>query len=136
MKVIEYLNRRTRVTLFLMGLVPMIYIGEVDYIKGPMVALMIFYLIPVCFVAWFVGRWAAFFIAFLSCAIWFAAKYLDPDSIDNHPLLLWNALQLLAAFTFSGVLTAEVAKRKQVEQALRRAGNAGARAHPGIGPGQ
>lgn len=121
MKVVEYLNQRSRVTLFLMGLVPMIYIGEVDYIKGPMVALMIFYLIPICFVAWFVGRWAVFFIAFLSCAIWFAAKYLDPDSIDNHPLLAWNALQLLGAFTLSGVLTSEVAQRKKVEQALRRA---------------
>jgi signal transduction histidine kinase len=119
-KIIEYLNQRSRTTLVLMGLVLVIYIGELDYVTGPMVALMIFYLIPICFVAWFVGRWAGAFIAFVSCAIWFGAKYLDPGSIDNHPLLLWNALQRLGALALSAILTAEVAERKRIELALRQ----------------
>jgi signal transduction histidine kinase len=120
-KIIEYLNHSSRNTLVLLGFVLVICIGELDYVTGPMVALMIFYLIPICFVAWFVGRWASFFIAFVSCAIWFGAKYLEPGSIDNHPLLLWNALQRLGIFALSAVLTAEVAERKRVEQALRQA---------------
>ena len=54
--IVEYLNGRSRTTLVLMGLVLVIYIGELDYVTGPMVALMVFYLIPVCFTAWFAGR--------------------------------------------------------------------------------
>ncbi|MGA2174475.1 MAG: ATP-binding protein [Verrucomicrobiota bacterium] len=121
MKIIEYLNQRSRTTLVLIGLVLVVYIGELDYVSGPMVALMVFYLIPICFVAWFAGRRPGLFIALVAAAIWFGAKYLDPGSIDNHPLLLWNTVQRLGAFALSAVLTTEVAERKRVEQALRRA---------------
>ncbi len=121
MKIMEYLNHRSRTTLVLMGLVLVIYIGELDYSTGPMVALTVFYLIPICFVAWFAGRWPGIFIAMVSAAIWFGAKYMDPGSIDNRLLLLWNTAQRLGLFAILGVLTSEVAERKRVEQALRLA---------------
>ena len=121
MKIIEYLNRRSRATLVLMGLVLVLYIGELDYVTGPMVALMVFYLIPICMVAWFAGRWPGIGIAVVSAAIWFGAKYWEPGSIDNHRLLLWNTAQRLGTYVILAVLTAEVAERKRVEQALRRA---------------
>ncbi|HEY3913517.1 MAG TPA: ATP-binding protein [Verrucomicrobiae bacterium] len=117
--IVEYLNGRSRTTLVLMGLVLVIYIGELDYVTGPMVALMVFYLIPVCFTAWFAGRWPGIFIAVVGSVIWYGAKYLDPGSIDKHLLLLWNTLQRLALYTSLAVLTTEVAERKRVEQALR-----------------
>jgi PAS domain-containing protein len=120
-KIIEYLNRRSRATLVLMGLVLVLYIGELDYVTGPMVALMVFYLIPICMVAWFAGRWPGIGIAVVSAAIWFGAKYWEPGSIDNHRLLLWNTAQRLGTYVILAVLTAEVAERKRVEQALRRA---------------
>ncbi len=121
MKIMEYLNHRSRTTLVLMGLVLVNYIGELDYSTGPMVALTVFYLIPICFVAWFAGRWPGIFIAMVSAAIWFGAKYMDPGSIDNRLLLLWNTAQRLGLFAILGVLTSEVAERKRVEQALRLA---------------
>jgi signal transduction histidine kinase len=117
--IIEYLNGRSRTVLVLMGLVLVIYIGELDYVTGPMVALMVFYLIPVCFVAWFAGRWPGIFMAFVSSSIWYAAKYLDPGSIDKHWLLLWNTLQRFGLFSLLAVLTSEVTERKRIEQALR-----------------
>jgi signal transduction histidine kinase len=102
-----------------MGVVLVIYIGELDYVTGPMVALMIFYLIPVCFVSWFTGRWPGILIALISSVIWYGAKYLDPGSIDRHGLLLWNTVQRFSLFSLLAVLTSEVAERKRVEQALR-----------------
>jgi signal transduction histidine kinase len=119
--IIEYLNGRSRTVLVLMGLVLVIYIGELDYVTGPMVALMVLYLIPVCFLAWFAGRWPGILIALVSSAIWYGAKYLDPGSIDRHGLLLWNTLQRFGLFSLLAVLTSEVAERKRVEQALRAA---------------
>ncbi len=121
MVIIEYLNGKSRATLVLAGLLGAIFIGLLDYVTGPMVALMVFYLIPICFVAWFAGRWSGILVALLSCAIWYAAKYMDPGSIDNRGLLLWNTLQRLGLYASVGMLTTEVAERKRVEQALRRA---------------
>ncbi|HEX3989028.1 MAG TPA: ATP-binding protein, partial [Verrucomicrobiae bacterium] len=117
--IIQYLNGRSRTVLVLMGLVLVIYIGELDYVTGPMVALMVFYLIPVCFVSWFAGRWPGILIAFVSSLIWYAAKYLDPGSIDKHWLLLWNTVQRFSLFSLLAVLTSEVTERKRIEQALR-----------------
>jgi signal transduction histidine kinase len=119
--VIEYLNRKSRATLASLGLLTAIFIGQLDYVTGPMVALMAFYLIPICFVAWFAGRWPGILIAAVSSAIWYWAKYRDPGSIDHHALLLWNTVQRLGLFTILAMLTSEVAERKRVEQALRRA---------------
>jgi signal transduction histidine kinase len=117
----EYLSRKSRTTLTLLGLITVIFIGQLDYVTGPMVTLMGFYLIPICSGAWFAGRWPGIFIAIMSSAIWYAAKYLDPGSIDKHGLLLWNAVQRLGLFTILAMLTSEVAGRRRVEQALRRA---------------
>jgi signal transduction histidine kinase len=119
--IIEYLNGRSRIVLILMGLVLVIYIGELDYVTGPMVALTAVYLIPVCFTAWFAGRWPGVLIALVSSAILYAAKYLEPGWIDRHGLLLWNTLQRFSLFSLLAVLTGEVAERKRVEQALRSA---------------
>jgi len=119
--VIEYLNRKSRATLILIGLLAAVFVGQLDYITGPMVALMAFYLIPIGFVAWFAGRWPGILIAAVSSGIWFAAKYMDPGTIDRPGLLAWNTAQRLGLFVILAVLTSEVAERKRVEQALLRA---------------
>ncbi|MGP8199693.1 MAG: ATP-binding protein [Limisphaerales bacterium] len=121
MKTFEYLNRKSHTTLIVTGLVMVIYIGELDYVTGPMVALMDFYLIPIIFVAWFVGRWAGVFVAMVSVLIWCGAKIIDPGSIVKPWLLVWNTLQRLGLYASVGLLTSEVAERKHVEQALRQA---------------
>jgi len=121
MKIFEYLNRKSHTTLVVLGLIMVIYIGELDYVTGPMVALMVFYLIPIIFVAWFVGRWSGVFIAVVATLIWYGAKMMDPSSILKPWLLVWNTLQRLGLFSSLAVLTSEVAERKRVEQALRQA---------------
>src|SRR3984885_2460382 len=120
-KVLEYLSRKSATTLTLLGLIVAAFIGQFDYVTGPIVALMAFYLIPICGAAWFAGRWPGILIAVVSSAIWFAAKFWDPSSIENHWGLFWNSVQRLGLFPVVAVLTSEVAERKRVEQALRRA---------------
>ena len=120
MKAFEYLNRKSHTTLIVLGLVMTIYIGELDYVTGPMVALMIFYLIPIIFVAWFVGRKSGIFIAVVATLIWYGAKVLDPSTIVKPWLLVWNTLQRLGLFSSLALLTSELAERKRVEQILRQ----------------
>jgi signal transduction histidine kinase len=119
--VIEYLNRKSPTTLTFLGLIVTVFMGQLDYITGPGVALTAFYLIPICGAAWFAGRWPGILIAVVSGAIWFVTKYWEPGFIENHWGLFWNAAQRLGLFAVVAVLTSEVAERKRVEQALRRA---------------
>jgi PAS domain S-box-containing protein len=120
MKIFEYLNRKSHTTLIVLGLIMTIYIGELDYVTGPMVALMIFYLIPIIFVAWFVGRWPGILISLVATLIWYGAKLMDPGSIVKPWLLVWNTLQRLGLFASLALLTSELAERKRVEQILRQ----------------
>jgi signal transduction histidine kinase len=121
MKILEYFSRRSHTTIFVVGLVMMFYIGQLDFVTGPMVALMGFYLIPIVFVAWFIGRWSGVAMAVVATIIWYGAKTLDPGAIVKPWLLVWNAAQRLCLFCSIGVLASEVAERKRVEQALRHA---------------
>jgi len=104
-----------------MGLMVAIFMGQLDYVAGPLVVLMVFYLIPICLAAWFAGRWSGIIIAVVSSAIYFVARYWEPGTIENPLGHVWNTLQRLGVFTVVAVLTSEVAERKRVEQALRRA---------------
>ncbi|HEY3861364.1 MAG TPA: ATP-binding protein [Verrucomicrobiae bacterium] len=104
----------------MLWLIVAIFIGQLDYVIGPQVALMAFYLIPICFAAWYAGRWPGILIAMVCSAIWFVAKFWDPGSIENRLGLFWNTVQRMGLFIVVAGLTSEVAERKRVEQALRR----------------
>lgn len=113
MKILEYVNRKSHTTLVVMGLIMAFYIGLLDYVTGPMVALMDFYLIPIIFVAWFVGWWPGLLMATVSTLIWYAAKLMNPGDILHPWLLLWNAVQRLGLFASVGLLTSSVRERTQ-----------------------
>jgi signal transduction histidine kinase len=119
-KAVEYLSRKSRTTFVVMGLIVVAYIGAMDYVTGT-IALLVFYLVPICFVAWFSGRVPGLIIAFASAAAWYVAKVLIAATLDRPWTLLWSAAMRFMVFAVSAILMAEVAERKRVEDALRRA---------------
>jgi len=119
-KIVEYLSRKSRTTFLLLGLVLVAYIGAMDYVLGTVV-LLAFYLVPICFVAWFAGRVPGLIIALASAAAWHTAKILVAESLESPWKLLWSAAMRFLVFASLAILMAEVAERKRVEEALRRA---------------
>ena len=119
-KIVEYLSRKSRATFLIIGLIGVAYIGAMDYTTGTVV-LLAFYLVPICFVAWFAGRIPGVIIALASAAAWYVAKLLVADTVDSPGKLFWAAIMRFMVFTISGILMAEVAKRMRVEETLRRA---------------
>ena len=91
-----------------------------DYVLGTVV-LLAFYLVPICFVAWFAGRVPGLIIALASAAAWHTAKILVAESLESPWKLLWSAAMRFLVFASLAILMAEVAERKRVEEALRRA---------------
>jgi signal transduction histidine kinase len=75
-------------TLLAAGFV--LLIGRFDYVTGDY-SLAVFYLIPVGFAAWYVGRASGWFIGLLSAAVWLLGD-LALSSPYGHPLMpYWNA---------------------------------------------
>jgi signal transduction histidine kinase len=119
-KIVEYLSRKSRADFLLIGLIMAAYVGALNYVTGTIV-LLAFYLVPVCFVAWFAGRSPGVIIALASAVAWYAARILVADTVDSPWRLLWSAVMRFMVFAVLAILMAEVAERKRVEEALRRA---------------
>jgi diguanylate cyclase (GGDEF)-like protein len=92
-------------------------IGLLDYITGWEVYFSTFYLAPVCFAAWFMGRGVGTLVAVLSAAAGWWAVYLQTGHTFSHPAIpYWNVasrlcLLLLAAFAVAALRWALVHAR-------------------------
>src|SRR5665213_2355036 len=98
MHAVEYLSRKSRGAILFIGMVLVLYVGAIDFVTGPMVAMLVFYLAPICFVAWFAGRWQGLVTALTAGLVWYAAKLMDPDSISRPYMLLWNFFMRVGVF--------------------------------------
>lgn len=118
-------------------------IGVVDYLTGRDFALSAFYLIPICWAGWKIGRPAGILMSLLSGVAWFLAD-LASGFTYKHPLTpYWNgamlvALYLVVVFLLSAfqkahfhledtvrertaALQAEIVERQRLEQAKLQA---------------
>ncbi len=118
-KLLDYLGRRTRTELLLLGYALMLVVALADYVTGQLVALLSFYLIPVMLVAWYVGRRPGILLSLVGSFFWYLIKLHDPRYSDAKLILFWNYLMRLGVFVISSVLASEVVERRRVEEALR-----------------
>ncbi|MEK7449518.1 MAG: ATP-binding protein [Planctomycetota bacterium] len=87
------------------GIAFVLFIGYLDYLVGANIALSIIYLIPVALVAWFVGRWSAFFIAFLSTVTWFFFTEILHGALSGQILIaVWNSIARFIIFSIAAYL--------------------------------
>ena len=117
-QLIEFLRRQTKETNLFFGIAVISIIGYIDYITGPEFGLSIFYLIPICGVAWFAGRRAGITVAFWGAVVWLAAELAWHQDYSYAIVPFWNAIVRLGLFIVSGALTAEVSQRKRIEVVL------------------
>ena len=119
------------------------FLGSLDYITGHHFALSAFYLLPICWATWAVGRGVGILLAIVGAVAWFIADSFS-GFVYQHPLTpYWNALMLfvffvvvvylLAAFQRAhyhleetverrtSALQAEVKERKRLEAAKLQA---------------
>jgi diguanylate cyclase (GGDEF)-like protein len=97
-KIIDYLSRQTKPTLFGFGIVSLIMIGYADFLAGVEVSTSIFYLIPVATVSWCGGRRDGFFIALSSSVAWYVADWYAGHTY-SHPLIYyWNLVVMFGFF--------------------------------------
>lgn len=81
-------------------------LGVADYLTGHDLVISAFYLFPICWVTWSVGRRTGVILAVFSTITWLAADYWNGYGYFHPAIPLWNALMLLGMFLPSVYLLA------------------------------
>lgn len=92
------INKYSKPLLIILCLFLVIVIGFIRYLTGPELALSLFYLFPIAFVAWQVGRLAGIFISIASTLSWLMADLLMLNSFSNTSVPYLNETFRLIVF--------------------------------------
>ncbi|MDA8170086.1 MAG: ATP-binding protein [Nitrospiraceae bacterium] len=123
--------RRHKSLSFATGILFTLAIGFIDYITGYKVALSVFYLAPIGFVTWFVGRRAGFFASVFSVITSSLSDYAAGKIYTHLFIELWNVFLPLVFFLIFTWLLSElkstlekrerlVLELEQIKEALER----------------
>jgi diguanylate cyclase (GGDEF)-like protein len=100
----SWLEARSTAFRILVGYSAVVLFGVIDYMTGYEVSFSVFYLLPVCYVAWSLGKRPAVVISFFSAAVWFGADLLAGATYSNEWIPLWNAAVRLGFFITASLL--------------------------------
>lgn len=95
-------------------------LGYIDYITGYELSFSLFYLIPVCLVAWYSSRGLGLVISMLSAVAWLMADVASGHTYAYPALHVWNMLIRLGFFVVVTLLLAALRDAHEVEQQYAR----------------
>src|SRR5213082_3259992 len=67
-------------------------LGWMDFITGPELTPLVFYLVPVVLVAWYAGRWPGAIVACAGGLAWMLADALTQGEYSHWSIPYWNAV--------------------------------------------
>jgi hypothetical protein len=103
-RIVAFLEARPRGAVTSAALVLALLVGLFDYLTGPELASLLFYLIPVAIAGIGARKVDALAIAVVAGACWFAAEALRGREYEVEWILFWNALSRVAVFALIGTL--------------------------------
>jgi len=112
--------RRPRWGIVLAGLALALAAGWVDWITGPRVSAIPFYLIPIALVAWKGGRWLGTATAIICSIEWLVIELATDPAISDPFVPYWNGLVRFMIFCPFSLLISEVMDRRRAEMGLRK----------------
>jgi len=87
-----------------------VLVAYVDFVTGNEISLLIFYLIPIGFAAWYGTRRLGLFVAALSGMGWIIGDLFK--AIQDHPLIfIWNAFMRMSVFLVLAYLLSSLRAR-------------------------
>ena len=115
-----FLERRSRPFIFVSGLLLVFLLGVADYLNGPDVSFLIFYVVPVFVAAWYAGRRAGLWMCAASGLSWFVGAYANPQHISHPGVAYWNAAVRLGFMVILAHLVASFKRSLERERELAR----------------
>src|SRR5207302_6840276 len=85
-----WLSRLPAAALVLAGLVIVAGLGWMDFVTGPELTPLVFYLVPVVLVAWYAGRWPGAIVACAGGLAWMLADAVTHGEYSHWSIPYWN----------------------------------------------
>lgn len=121
MKTIERLAALTKPIILVSGFVMLAMLGLIDYVTGPDLSFIVFYLAPIVLVGWYVGSGAGVLMSAAGGAAWLFADLLSRPASYSHPIIpYWNVAVKVAFFLVVNALVAQLKKGLDRERELAR----------------
>ena len=115
----EKYTRNQKLILFAgVLLVPML--GVLDFLTGGEISSALFYLIPIYFVAWYVGRWPSVLLSFFSATSWLVAEWSGGPYYTHILIPFWNMSTRLLIFLLAAWLISEIHLRENRRRVFER----------------
>lgn len=97
-RLLEDLERSSRASLIIAGLLVLALIGVVDYLTGFELLFSVFYLLEVALAAWFVGKGFGLLMSVLSVIVWIGGDLAAGAHYSNLVVPIWNAVILMVFY--------------------------------------
>ena len=120
MDFLTVLGKRSRIISLAAGALLIAAIGYADYRSGYELGVSLFYLIPICVVAWFNGRWFGLASAAACAVVWYVADIEAGHPYSNPFILYWNTGIRLGIFLIVNFLLTALRKSLEHEKQLSR----------------
>lgn len=109
MNLIKFLESKSKRFLIVISIILVFVIAWIDW-HTPKIFLSFFYLFPVCFATWFVGKYVGIFVSLLSSAIWLVEYSRLSKLFDFHYHLVdcWNVFVFLGFYLLTTYLLSKL----------------------------
>src|SRR5262249_535715 len=97
-QLLQTLEKQSRRTLIVVGLVVLVVIGIVDYLTGFEILFSVFYLLEVGLATWFVGRGFGSLMSVLRVVVWIGGELAAGAHYSRPFVPIWNAMILLVLY--------------------------------------
>lgn len=99
----------------------MFLIGSMDYLTGRDFALSPYYLVPICWVAWVVGKQAGVWLAVASAITWFVSILMTGYRYEHVFTPYWNSLMFFVLFLFVvNLISAFQSAHRNLEETIQQ----------------
>jgi hypothetical protein len=95
-----FMNQK-KSTIALCSLIAILIVGDIDYLTGYKVSLLVLYILPIGFATIYVGPAFASFLAVLSIAISICSDIWAGMPDSDGPALVWSAAIALTVFAIA-----------------------------------
>ena len=121
LKLLQYLEHRSRPFLMLAGLGFLVLVGIIDYLTGFELFFAVFYLLGIGLATWFIGRWYGLLLSVLSVAVWITGDIAAGAHYSSPFIPIWNSAIFLTFYSIVVWLLASLQSlHKGLEERVRQ----------------
>lgn len=119
-RISAFVRGYSAMALVLLGLSLVVIVGLLDYLTGTRIAFFAVYLIPVCFVSWYAGKWPGLAVSFVAALVTSVADVMNYRKLPYPAELFWNAASLFVVYVLVAHVLSELARARRYETRLAR----------------